>query len=420
MRTVHRRTFIGVAAAGAAAAGAVPFAFQQGVASAPGKWAEVRNAFGVDRRFIHLAGMLFASHPLSVRQAIDMHRRGFDANPAEYVNQNKQLFDAAVRGAAGRYLGARETDLILTDSTTMGIGLVYSGIDIRRGQEILTTVHDYPATHDAIAMKTRVTGASSRQITLYSDPARANAAEMVARLSAAIMPNTRVVALTWVHSSNGVKIPLKQIGAAIANANRGRSARERVLICVDGVHALGVEDFEVDDLGCDFLMAGTHKWLCGPRGTGFVWGRRAAQQSLAATIPTFTRNFGWGGDRSPGGFHSFEHRWALAEAFNWQLALGKAAVAARIRDLATRFKTALSELKNVRLKTPADPSVSAGIVAFEVEGLSSGDVERRLRSSGIIASQAPYSPSYARLSPGLLNHEGEIKPTVDAIAGLSS
>lgn len=247
-----------------------------GRAAESGDWADVRNSFHLQPGLIHLAGMLLAMHPAPVRAAIERHRLELDKNPAEYVNANKQRLEAEVRQAAGRYLGAAASDLVLTDSTTMGIGLVYNGISIRPGQEILTSVHDYHATHDAIALKVARSGASSRAITLYADSARATADEVTARIAAEIRPNTRVLALTWVHSSNGVKIPIKAIGEVTARANAGRDAADRVLMCVDGVHALGVEDIDVASLNCDFLMAGTHKWLCGPRGTGFVWGREAA------------------------------------------------------------------------------------------------------------------------------------------------
>ena len=57
-----------------------------------------------------------------------------------------------------------------------------------------------------------------------------------------------------------------------------RDERDRVLFCVDGVHGLGIEDVTVDDPGCDFLIAGTRKWLFRPRGTGLIWGHAEAFQ----------------------------------------------------------------------------------------------------------------------------------------------
>jgi selenocysteine lyase/cysteine desulfurase len=382
-------------------------------------WSAVRQEFALEPDWIQLAGLLFAAHPRPVREAIEEHRRGFDANPALYVTESNPHFEREVPRAAAQYLGVSAEDIILTDSTTMGIGLVYSGLVLREGQELLTTEHDYHATHDALDERARRSRATVRRITLYEDSAAANADEMVARLAVALRPATRVVALTWVHSSTGVKLPLRQMASAIASVNRGRETEDRILLCVDGVHGLGVEDVDLGDLGCDFFMAGTHKWLFGPRGTGIVWGAPSAHGALRPSIPSFTREIGWGGALTPGGFHSFEHRWALAPAFDWNRHVGRARIAERVRHLATQFKQALGELKHVTLKTPMSPELSAGIIAFEVKGVSSIEVERRLKAQGIVSAHAPYSPSYARLTPGLLNDPSEIEPTISAIAALA-
>ena len=77
----------------------------------------------------------------------------------------------------------------------------------------------------------------------------------------AITPATRVLALTWVHSSTGLKLPLRAITDAVRRINAGRDEAGRVLVCVDGVHGFGIEDVVLSDLGCDFFMAGCHKWL---------------------------------------------------------------------------------------------------------------------------------------------------------------
>ena len=91
-----------------------------------------------------------------------------------------------------------------------------------------------------------------------------------------------VLALTWVHSDTGLKLPVRQIADALVPINAVRPLAARALLCVDGAHGLGVEDATVADLGCDFLVAGTHKWLFGPRGTGLVWDCTCCDQSACS------------------------------------------------------------------------------------------------------------------------------------------
>ncbi|PWQ88693.1 aminotransferase, partial [Enterococcus faecium] len=83
-------------------------------------------------------------------------------------------------------------------------------------------------------------------------------------------PQTRVLGMTWVHSGSGVKLPVGQIGALVHEANRNRDENDRILYVIDGVHGFGVEDMRFADLQCDYFIAGTHKWMFGPRGTGII------------------------------------------------------------------------------------------------------------------------------------------------------
>src|SRR3954453_9716356 len=147
-----------------------------------------------------------------------------------------------------------------------------------------------------------------------------------------ISPATRVLALTWVHSSTGLKLPLRAITNAVGEPNWGRDEAARVLVCVAGVHGVGIEDVVLSDLGCDFFMAGCHKWLFGRRGTGIVAGTQRAWESLLPTIPSFIDRGNWRGwapglaregstpasRATPGGYKAFEHLWAVPNAFGFQ------------------------------------------------------------------------------------------------------
>lgn len=235
----------------------------------PQDWASVRDQFALDPDLIHLAAYVFAGQPASVRAAIETHRRGLDVDTAGYLHDNEHLEDEG-RTAAADYLGAPVTEVALTDSTTMGLGLLYSGVRLLPGQDVVTTTHDFYATRVALRLLAERTGAPVREIALYDDPRTADATEIVARLRAAIGPRTRVVAVTWVHSGTGVRLPIRAIADLLTELNAGRAEADQALLCVDAVHGFGAVDAGVEDLGCDFLTTGTHKWLYGPRGTGLL------------------------------------------------------------------------------------------------------------------------------------------------------
>jgi len=420
---LDRRDFLtrgGLVLAGAAVLGPEALAAApRAEARSPLGWAALRSEFRLRRDRVHLGAFLLASHPAPVRRAIDRHRRGLDADPVAYLHGHWLAFEAAVHRAAAAYTGSRAADVALTDSTTMGLALLYNGLHVRAGQELLTSTHDFFVTHDALDLKAERSGATVRKIPLYDASAATSSDEIVKRVVAAVTPRTRVVALTWVHSSTGVKLPIRAIARALAPLNRGRAEADRILFCVDGVHGFGIENVRLPDLGCDFFAAGCHKWLFGPRGTGLVWGRPGAWQHVTHTIPSFTATGTPGTAMTPGGFHSFEHRWALTEAFRLHQRIGKPRVAARTHDLNSRFKAGLAGMRAVTLHTPRSPSLSAGLVCFEVRGLSPQEVVDRLLRRGVVATVSPYAPPLARVAPSVLNTPAEVDRALRALRAVA-
>jgi selenocysteine lyase/cysteine desulfurase len=409
------------------------FASQQAPQHKFTNWEDLRAQFPLSPRLIHLAAFFLASHPTPVRQAIERHRAGLDADPIGYWYEHEEKQEAKVLRAAADYLGAQPTDIALTDSTTMGLGLLYGGLHLRSGQEILTTTHDHYSTEVSLRLRAERTGAVVRQISLYRSLKTVSCDEIVDSLRQGITPATRIVAVTWVHSSTGLKLPIREMALALQSINRARAEENRIIFCVDGLHGFGVENFSVSELGCDFLVAGTHKWMFGPRGTGLVWGHPKAWPITQATIPTFSGQAYelWMENKSskdlppsvhmtPGGFHSFEHRWALDEAFAFHQAIGKSKVTQRIYELNQQLKQGISAMPHVTLHTPMSQDLSAGIVCFEVAGIEPRVVVERLRQSGIVGSVTPYATKYVRLAPSLINSAKEIETTLEEIRKLRS
>jgi len=389
-------------------------------------WAGVRAELGLDPRLRHFTAFLLAPHPRPVREAIERHRRGLDADPAGYLRAAEARVD--VTGPAARYLGARRHEVALNGSTTMGLAILYRGLRLRPGEEILSTTHDHFATGEAL----RLSGGRVRRVRLYDAAARASVDEVASRLERAIGPRTRAVALTWVHSSTGVKLPMDAIGRVVRAA--GRRHGHRVLLCVDAVHALGAVDVSVSRPDRpDFLAAGCHKWLMGPRGTGVLWGAPGAWPAAARPlIPSFApASYGaWldgetppagppGPAMTPGGFHAFEHVWALPAAFAFHGRIGKARVAGRVRELSTRLKDGLADVRGVTVVTPRAPELSAALVCADISGVEPGDAVRRLAAARISASVTPYAERHVRLGCGLAVDEADVDAAVAAVARIA-
>lgn len=392
---LNRRDFVTTAGLSLVASTAAHAAATAASAPAPlnasSDWAAVRAEFNLGPQWLHFSQFYIVSHPRTVRDAIERHRRMLDANPF-YSVEHGMGFDAFLgeqsreepwpvrmqRAAAG-YVGGQPDEIALTDSTTQGLALIYHGLTLKPGDEVLTTTHDHYVHHESIRLAVERSGATSRRISLYDAPAEASADQMVQRLRQAIAPRTRVVGLTWVQSSSGVKLPIRALANVIADANRTRDEQDRVIFVLDAVHGFGNQAESLSELGCDFAAAGTHKWIFAPRGTGIIWAPAKNWPLVRAIIPTFyaLEPFAaWADQRparqptqgswiSPGGFKAFEHQWAMAEAFEFHRLIGPKRIADRIAALNTQCKEGLAKIPKVKVLTPRDPALSAGLIAFE-------------------------------------------------------
>ena len=428
--TLDRRTLLtrtaGIMAAGLVSASCGPD-FPAAAGSASGAewenyWAAIRRQFPLSPDYVHLSAMFISSHPEPVRRAIEAHRQALDANPTVHLEENNSRLRGLALEAAGRYMGVDPGDIALTDSTTMGVALVYNGLMLRPGEEILTTDQDYYVTHEALRLAAARSGAQVRKISLYDDIRQVTPEALAERVLREVRPQTRLVALTWVHSSTGLKIPVRMIADGLARINASRPPETPVLFGLDAVHGFGNQNEMFGSLGCDFFMAGCHKWLFGPRGTGIVVASPRGWAMLRPTIPSFIDGESWSAwmqnrapngaagaaAMTPGGFKPYEHQWALAETFGFHESIGPAYIQARTEALATQLKEGLAGMKGIVLHTPRPPELSAGIVSFDVEGMRPDDVVARLKERRIVGSVAPYAIRHVRLTPSIYNTPADI------------
>ncbi|MUV14026.1 aminotransferase class V-fold PLP-dependent enzyme [Noviluteimonas gilva] len=395
-------------------------------------WDAVRAQFALDPAWAHFASFFIASHPAPVRDAIEAWRSAMDRDPFQVIEagmfeEESKNVPLKVQGAIAKYIGGRAEDVALTRSTTEGLALIYHGLPLRAGDEIVVTTHDHYSHHESIRLANERSGATERRIKLYDDAKDATLDSLVSNLLAGIGPKTRVVGLTWVHSSTGMRLPIREMAKAL------KDQHPDVLLVLDGVHGIGAVDETIATMGPDYIAAGTHKWMFAPRGTGMLWSNADGWARLRPTVPNFTdweSYNAWAEERpvkgpniaarvAPGGFHAFEHQWAMSAAFEMHEAMGRARVANRIAELNTRIKQQLAGHPKIRVHTPESPALSAGLVAFEIDGVKPEDIVKRLREQKIVASTSPYAVTYARLAGSLVNTPEEVDRAAQAVVRLA-
>ncbi|MBO0494161.1 aminotransferase class V-fold PLP-dependent enzyme [Pseudomonas sp. Marseille-Q1929] len=409
-----RRTFLKQAGLFAASLPLLPEALAATAAPATKHpWTDLKQLFNQDPSYLHFSNFLVASHPKPVRDAIERYRQQIDRNPGlamDWGLEETWKREGQVREWAGRYLKAAPAQIALTGSTSEGLAMIYGGIQLRADQEILTTVHEHYATQNVLDFRVRRQGTQVRRFQLFESANRISADEVLGTIQRNIRPNTRVLGMTWVQSGSGVKLPIGEIGQLVNEHNRHRDDNDRILYVVDGVHGFGVENLDFPDMHCDFFIAGTHKWMFGPRGTGLVCARDSQNKYVTPMVPTFSEDTNFATTMTPGGFHAFEHRWAADEAFKLHLQLGKAQVQARIHALNTELKEHLLAHPQIELVTPRSPELSAGFTFFRVKDRDSNDIaDYMVKQRVVIDAVNRDAGPVIRTAPGLLNSSDEIQ-----------
>jgi isopenicillin-N epimerase len=385
-------------------------------------WTHVRNQFTLSPDHVNFAGLALSSHPKPVARAIKRFREGLDRDPYLFLKSNLHAAEDAVAAKAAVYFGVPSGNIALTDGTTSGMTLLYAGLKFKPGQEILTTQHEFSGILRIFDYLQARQGTPTRRISLIEDSATITKQDILDRLRAAVQPSTRVLALTWVYSNSGVKLPLAEIAAWLRPLNETREPDDRVLLCIDGVHGFGVENETFTDLGCDFFVSGCHKGICGPRGTGIWCGTSDAWAQYHQVAPTSSRDHaGVGRSKSPGGVQCYEHRWALEVAFEFLIEIGKDAIEQHIHGLASEMKDELSQMPGVTVVTPRSEALSSGIICFDVDGVPASDAVEALAANNIIATQSSIDAGaerdirHVRLSVSLYNTRAEVDRCLEAI-----
>jgi isopenicillin-N epimerase len=227
---------------------------------------QLQELFALDPDVVHLNHGSFGATPVPVREAQRRWQDELERQPVEFLARRApDLLDDA-RAELAAYVGARADDLVFVQNATAGLNAVIRSLELAPGDEVLTTAHEYGALLNAWDFS----GATL---------VRAEPDELAGRIG----PATRAVYLSHVTSPTAIVLPVAEACAAAREAG--------VLSIVDGAHGPGHLPLDLDALGADVYVGNCHKWLCAPKGAGFLWARPEHHEWIEPLV------VGWGWKR---------------------------------------------------------------------------------------------------------------------------
>jgi selenocysteine lyase/cysteine desulfurase len=377
-------------------------------------WQLVRRQFPLDDGLIYLnaANVCPASRPVLDRYAALL--RDFQADPSFQNRDKYRPLRESVRAKLAALFGVTADEVAITRNTSEGTNLVVRGIDLKPGDEVVITDHNHPSNNDSWKLRARREGLVVNSVPVPV-PAR-SADDLLDGIEKAVTPRTRVIAITHVTSTTGIRFPVKPV-AELAR-------RRDIFLHVDGAQTFGAGDVNLKDLGCDSYSASAHKWPMGPLEAGVLFVRAERVAQLWPSIVSAGWSDGLKGARKfeAVGQQDDPRVAALGAAVDLLNLIGIREVGARVQDLAGRAKHALAALANVELKTNLEPELSGGVVKFRLKDVPTARAYDLLweRHRLAIAMTPGGDSEGLRFSPHIYNTSEEIDRAVAAVRGLTA
>jgi isopenicillin-N epimerase len=324
----------------------------------------MRDLFLLDPDVVYLNHGSFGACPRPVFAEYQRLQLELEREPVEFLGLRRR-FPALIGAARERlaaYVGAPASDLLFVANATTAINLVGRSLEPAPGDEIVTTTDEYGGNDLLWRYVCERTGA--RLVEVETTPATA-----VEDLLGAFTPRTRCLFVSHITSSTALLLPVEALCAGAREAG--------VLTIVDGAHAPGHVPLDLAALGADFYAGNCHKWLCSPKGAGFLYARPDVQ----ALVEPLTVSWDWAEDA-----WADRHRWngtrdpspylAVPAAIDFQAAHDWDAVRARCHELASASVRELSRLGLEPFADGGDEYVQ--MVSFRLPPCDADELGRRL------------------------------------------
>jgi selenocysteine lyase/cysteine desulfurase len=333
-------------------------------------WREIQQAFTVDRNLINLNNGGVSPSPRTVQD--EMRRQLEFSNMAPVINMWKVLEPEVeqVRTRLAASFGCDPEEMAITRNASESLENIQLGLDLKRGDEVLTTDQDYGRMITTWRQRERRDGIVLKTVSFPVPPPSMDTLYDIFEKN--ITPKTKVIHLCHITNLTGQIFPVKRI-AQMARA-RG------IEVVVDGAHAYAHFPFTLADLDCDYYGTSLHKWLLAPHGTGFLYVRKAKIAKiwpLMAAPPEMDNNIR---KFEEIGTHPAANHNAIGEALTFHESIGIERKAARLRYLKSIWTDRLGQLPNAKVLTSPDPAQSCGLGCLSIKDKDPGPLADTLLS----------------------------------------
>jgi len=303
----------------------------------------LRNQFLLDPDVIFLNHGSFGATPKSVFEVYQNWQRELERQPVEFLDRRFAERMSVAREVLADYFGTQRDNLVYVTNATIGVNIVARSQELGSGDEVLSTNHEYGACDRAWRFLSEKRGFAYIQQPI-SVPIK-NADEFIQQLWQGVTARTKVIYLSHITSPTAIIFPVAEVCQ--------RARESGILTVIDGAHVPGQISLNLEEIGADFYLGNLHKWLCSPKGAGFLYARPEVQQMLEPLIVSwgwqsekpgpsqFVDHHEWWGTRDIAAFLSVPAAIQFQEEHSWDK------VRADCHNLAADVETKILELTDL-------------------------------------------------------------------------
>jgi L-cysteine/cystine lyase len=387
------------------AAAVTPLLFPPKAAAVPiNFWDELRDEFPLTNSRVYLNNGTFGPSPSVVLEAITNSLAIINAS-GEYGHTDH------ARETLADFVGAKVSEISLTHNTTEGINIVCWGLPLKRGDEVIISLHEHVGNALPWLNRAKLDG-----IVLKPFQPADTAEENLTLIKALVTQKTKVIAIPHITCTTGLVFPIKEI-SEMARA-------KGIFTAIDGAHGSGTFDLNMQDLGCDFYATSCHKWMLGPNGSGFLYIREEQLDNLQAKQVGAYSDTGWDMFSNPPeikGYNPTAHRFdygsqskslyeGAAASADFHINVGKNKVENRVRELNNYLFDGLREMQShLTILTPEEEQSRICMVTFKPLNYEYKTFANKISKTGFRIRQVPESNLNAiRISTHIYNSTNEI------------
>lgn len=234
----------------------------------------LKSEFLLDPNIIFLNHGSFGATPAPVFASYQKWQRELEKQPVEFLGRRAGDLLFAARTALADYLGCTPQSLVFVTNATIGLNIVARSLQLGPGDEVLTSDHEYGALDRTWQFLARKNGFKyiNHPISLPMTTPK----EFTERFWQAVTPSTRVIFLSHITSPTAITFPIAEICK--------KARQHNILTVIDGAHAPGQIDLDLDRLDADFYSGNLHKWLCAPKGAAFLYANPRVQHLVEPLV----------------------------------------------------------------------------------------------------------------------------------------